>query len=77
MIGDQREDLYNAGGFQSVRESMGSLHRPLAGDGAFKGGLGSPGPIASPAPVPTGWVCPKCGTANAPTVPTCFKCSRP
>lgn len=66
---DQRDLLVrNQGG-------LAPLHRPLGGDDTFKGGLHSPTFTGKPTGLPTGWVCPKCGTANAPSQPTCFACS--
>lgn len=121
MSGDQREDLYAAGGIGRAvcRGSMalgsgcgkcsrclaepvpakpafgcGScdradecarigcctkpvtpLHRPLDGDGVFKGRLAHHALPAVPAGA-VGWVCPTCGTPNAPTQPGCFACAK-
>jgi len=67
---DQREALYEAGQLQA-------LHRPLEGDGMFKGGLQQPeaDTPARTAPV-YGWICAKCGSGNRPTNAICAHCSR-
>lgn len=67
---DQRESLLEAG-------QLESLHRPLAGEGMFKGGLQQPDKVVSETTRRYGWICAKCGTGNAPARMTCARCTVP